>query len=453
MFSKILVANRGEIALRVIRAAKEMGLKTVAVYSEPDKTSLHTILADESVCIGPGKAAESYLSIPNIMSAAEITKADAIHPGYGFLAENPRFPEICESSGITFIGPPAYIMRLMGDKHKARQAMKKAKLLIIPGSDQIIDELGDANKAAEKIGYPIILKAASGGGGKGLRIVRSSAKLEEQFAIAQGEAKAAFGNPSLYLEKYFEAARHIEIQIVGDKEGNVMAFAERECSIQRKHQKLVEETPSPFVDEKFRKKITRAVEEAASSIGYQSLGTFEFLVDEKNRFYFMEANTRVQVEHPVTEMVYGIDLIREQISLATGENLSFSHDLDMQGHSLECRINAEDAKTFLPSPGKIDFLVFPGGPGIRVDTAAYCGWDIPPDYDSLIAKIVAIAPNRMEAIAKMRTALEMTTVVGIKTNIPLHLELLSSTEFIEGDYNIQFMERYLTKNQNPDTKN
>ena len=452
MFSKILVANRGEIALRVIRSAKEMGLKTVAVYSEPDKNSLHTILADERVCIGPGKASESYLSIPNIMSAAEITKADAIHPGYGFLAENPRLPEICESSGITFIGPPAYIMRLMGDKHKARQAMKRAKLPIIPGSDQIIESLSHANKTAEKIGYPVILKAASGGGGKGLRIVRSPAKLEEQFAIAQGEAKAAFGNPALYLEKYFETARHIEIQVVGDNEGNVMAFAERECSIQRKHQKLVEETPSPFVDERFRKKIIRAVEEAVQSIGYQSLGTFEFLVDEKKRFYFMEANTRVQVEHPVTEMVYGIDLIREQINIAAGENLSFSHDLNIQGHSIECRINAEDAKTFIPSPGKIDFLVLPGGPGIRVDTTAYCGWDIPPDYDSLIAKIVAIAPNRMEAIAKMRTALEMTTVVGIKTNIPLHLELLSNTEFFEGDYDIQFMERYINKGQDQNTK-
>jgi acetyl-CoA carboxylase biotin carboxylase subunit len=452
MFSKILVANRGEIALRIIRSAKELGIKTVAVYSEPDKSSLHTILADEKICIGPGKASESYLSIPNIMSAAEITKADAIHPGYGFLAENPRFPEICESSGITFIGPPAFIMRLMGDKNKARQAMKRAKLPVIPGSDQILDDLNEASKTAEKIGYPVILKAASGGGGKGMRIVRSSAKLEEQFAIAQGEAKAAFGDPSLYLERYFEAARHIEIQVIGDKKGKVMAFAERECSIQRKHQKLVEETPSPFVDEKFRKKIIKAVEEAALSIGYQSLGTFEFLVDEKKRFYFMEANTRVQVEHPITEMVYGIDLIREQIGLAAGKNLSFTHSLPMKGHSIECRINAEDAKTFLPSPGKIDFLVFPGGTGVRVDTAAYCGWNIPPDYDSMIAKIVAIAPNRKEAIAKMRTALEMTTVVGIKTNIPLHLELLSNADFIKGDYNIQFMESYLANDQDQDKK-
>ena len=452
MFSKILIANRGEIALRIIRSAKELGLKTVAVFSEPDKSSLHTILADEKVCIGPGKASESYLSIPNIMSAAEITKADAIHPGYGFLAENPRFPEICESSGITFIGPPAFIMRLMGDKNKARQAMKRAKLPVIPGSDQIIDDTNEANKIAEKIGYPVILKAASGGGGKGMRIVRSSTKLEEQFAIAQGEAEAAFGDPSLYLEKYFEAARHIEVQIIGDKKGRVMAFAERECSIQRKHQKLVEETPSPFVDERFRKKLIRSVEEAALSIGYQSLGTFEFLVDEKKRYYFMEANTRVQVEHPITEMVYGIDLIREQIKLAAGENLSFPHGLAMNGHSLECRINAEDSKTFLPSPGKIDFLVLPGGAGVRVDTGAYCGWNIPHNYDSLIGKIVVVAPNRMEAIIKMRTALEMTTIVGIKTNIPLHLELLSNSSFIKGDYNIQLMEKYLTKSQGYNTR-
>lgn len=452
MFSKILIANRGEIALRIIRSAKELGVKTVAVYSEPDKSSLHAMLADERICIGPGKAAESYLSIPNIMSAAEITKADAIHPGYGFLAENPRLPETCESSGITFIGPPAYIMRLMGDKNKARQAMKRARLPIIPGSDRVVEDGDEANKVAAKIGYPVILKAASGGGGKGMRIVRSPAKLEEQFAIAQSEAKAAFGDSALYLERYFEAARHIEIQVIGDKKGNVLAFSERECSIQRKHQKLVEETPSPYVDEKFRKRITKAVEEAANSIGYQSLGTFEFLVDEKKRYYFMEANTRVQVEHPVTEMGYGIDLIKEQIALAAGEKLSFAHGMEISGHSLECRINAEDAKTFLPSPGKIDFLVFPGGPGIRVDTAAYCGWNIPPDYDSLIAKVAAKAKNRRDAIIKMRTALEMTTVVGIKTNIPLHLELLSNSDFIKGDYDIQFMDRFLTKGRSRDSK-
>jgi acetyl-CoA carboxylase biotin carboxylase subunit len=445
MFSKILIANRGEIALRIIRSAKELGLKTVAVYSEPDRNSLHTMLADEKVCIGPAKAAESYLNIPNILSAAEITKADAIHPGYGFLAENPRFAEICETSGITFIGPSAEVMSLMGDKSRARQEMKKAKLPVTPGSDEIIADIDDAKKTAKKIKYPVILKAASGGGGKGMRIVRTPSALEEQFSIAQYEAKAAFGDPSLYMEKYIESARHIEIQVIRDSHGNSLAFGERECSIQRKHQKVMEETPSPFIDEKTRRRIAKAVEDATSFIDYQSLGTFEFLVDDQKNFYFMETNTRVQVEHPITEMVYGIDLIREQIRLAAGERLSPIHDFRMQGHSLECRINAEDAETFIPSPGRIEFLVLPGGQGIRVDTAAYQGWVIPPDYDSLIAKIVAVAPTRREVIDKMRTALEMTTIVGIKTNIPLHLNILSNSDFKKGRYDIQFLENLLEK--------
>lgn len=445
MFSKLLVANRGEIALRIIRSARELGLKTVAIYSEPDKNSLHTMLADERICIGPAKASESYLNIPNIMSAAEITKADAIHPGYGFLAENPRFPEICEAEGITFIGPPASIMRLMGNKDRARQEMQKAKLPVIPGSDKIIEDIAEAKKIAQKIGYPMILKAAAGGGGRGMRVVRSSSLLEEQFSIAQNEANAAFGNSSLYLEKYLPKARHIEIQVIGDKKRNVIAFGERECSIQRKYQKLLEETPSPFIDEKFRKKIIKAVQEAAYSIRYQSLGTFEFLVDDKKRFYFMEANTRVQVEHPITEMVYGIDLIKEQIKIAAGSKLSFSPDWKIRGHSMECRINAEDAETFIPSSGKIEFLALPGGEGIRVDSAAYTGWKIPSEYDSLVAKIAATAASREETIKKMYTALEMTTIVGIKTNIPLHLSLLSNSDFIKGDYDIQFLERSLQK--------
>lgn len=452
MFTKILIANRGEIALRIIRSAKELGLKTVAVYSEPDRNSLHTMFADEKICIGPAKASESYLNIPNIMSAAEITQADAIHPGYGFLAENPRFPEICESSGITFIGPPAHIIRLMGDKNKARQAMNRAKLSIIPGSDRAIEDLTEAKKTAQKVGYPMILKAAAGGGGKGMRIVRSPGQLEEQFLIAQSEAKAAFGDSSLYLEKYFEGARHIEIQVIGDKNGEVFGFTERECSIQRKHQKLLEETPSPYVDERFRKKIIKAVEEAAHSIGYKSLGTFEFLVDADKRFYFMEANTRIQVEHPITEMIYGFDLVKEQIKIAAGEKLSLSHVLKPNGHSLECRLNAEDAETFLPSPGKIEFLVFPGGTGVRIDAAVYSGWIIPPDYDSLIAKVSVKAPTRAEALVKMRTALEMTTIVGIKTNIPLHLSLLSNSDFLKGNYDIQFMERYLSKDKKNNSK-
>ncbi len=445
MFSKILVANRGEIALRIIRSAKELGYKTVAIYSEPDKNSLHTMFADEKICIGPAKATESYLNIPNLLSAAEITGADAIHPGYGFLAEIPRFPEICEASGITFIGPSAPLMRLMGNKNKARQEMKKAKLPIIPGSDKVIDELSEAKKIAQKIGYPVILKAAAGGGGKGMRVVRSASQLEDQYAIAQSEAKAAFGDSSLYLEKYLPKARHIEIQVIGDNKGHVMAFAERECSIQRKHQKLLEETPSPFIDEKLRKKIIKSVQEAAHSIGYLSLGTFEFLVDEKKKFYFMEANTRVQVEHPITEMVYGIDLIKEQIKIAAGDKLSLSPDVKLRGHSLECRINAEDSETFIPSPGKIDFVVFPGGQGIRVDSAAYSGWEIPRDYDSLVAKIVAISPERKETIKKMITALEMTTIVGIKTNIALHKDILSNSDFKKGDYSILFMEKFLSK--------
>lgn len=445
MYSKILIANRGEISLRIIRAARELGIKTVAVYSEPDKNCLHTMSADEKICIGPGKSSESYLNIPNLLSAAEITKADAIHPGYGFLAENPRFPEICETHGITFIGPSASLIRLMGDKNRARQEMRRAKLPVIPGSENIIEDITEAKSTSQKIGYPIILKPAAGGGGKGMRIVRSAIKLEEQFSIAQNEASAAFGDSSLYIEKFIPGARHIEVQVIGDSKGNIVAFGERECSIQRKYQKIIEETPSPFIDEKFRRRLIKVVQEAAQFIGYQSLGTFEFLVDEKKKYYFMEANTRVQVEHPITEMVYDIDLIKEQIKIAAGEKISFPHILKMNGHSIECRINAEDPETFIPSPGKIDFLVLPGGAGVRVDSAAYSSWQIPPDYDSLLAKIVVKAPSRKEAIKKMLTALEGTIIVGIKTNIPLHLSILSNSDFIKGNYDIQFMEKFLKK--------
>lgn len=445
MFSKILIANRGEISLRIIRAARELGIKTVAVYSEPDNNCIHTMFADEKICIGPGKASESYLNIPNILSAAEITKADAIHPGYGFLAENPRFPEICETHGITFIGPSASLIRLMGDKNRARQEMKKAKLKVIPGSDTIIEDISEAKRNAQKIGYPVILKPAAGGGGKGMRIVRSAIKMDEQFPISQNEAKAAFGDPSLYIEKFIPGARHIEIQVIGDKKGKIVVFGERECSIQRKYQKLIEETPSPFIDDKFRKRLMKAVQDASHFIGYQSLGTFEFLVDEKKNFYFMEANTRVQVEHPITEMVYNVDLVKEQIKVAAGENLSFPHLLKMNGHSIECRINAEDPETFIPSPGKIDFLVLPGGEGVRIDSAAYSSWQIPPDYDSLVAKIAVKAPSRKEAIRKMLIALETTIIVGINTNIPLHLNILSNSDFIKGNYDIQFMEKFLKK--------
>jgi len=448
MFSKILIANRGEIALRVIRAARELGLKTVAVYSESDRNSLHTILADEKVCIGPSRASDSYLNIPNILGAAEQTKAEAIHPGYGFLAENPRFAEICESAGINFIGPQPAMIKLMGNKSLARQEMRKSHLYILPGSNEIVQDLSEAKKIAKKMGYPVILKAAAGGGGKGMRIARTRAQLEEQFALAQNEAKASFNDASLYIEKYLDNSRHIEIQVIGDKHGNVVALGERECSIQRKHQKLIEESPSPFVDDRLRKRMTKAAEDAARRIGYQSLGTFEFLVDGQGRYYFMEANTRIQVEHPVTEMAYGIDLVKEQIRIAAGERLSIRDGLEIGGHCLECRINAEDPVTFSPSPGTIDFLLLPGGNGIRVDSAAYQGWQIPPDYDSLFAKIVALAPTRPEAIKKMQTALEMTTIVGIKTNLPLHLSILADTDFARGSYDTQFMERFQQKNGN-----
>ncbi len=443
MFSKILIANRGEIALRVIRAAAEMGIKTVAVYSEADKDALHSMLADEKICIGPVKSSESYLNIPNIISAANITKADAIHPGYGFLAENPRFPEVCEQEGITYIGPSASVIRLMGDKNRARQEMKKAKLPLIPGSDETVENTEDAAAQAKKIGYPVILKAAAGGGGKGMRIVQAESNMSDQFTIARNEAHAAFGNPALYMEKYIQEARHIEIQVIRDQEGNTLALAERECSVQRKHQKIIEESPSPFIDEKLRKKMIKAVETAAGHLNYTSLGTFEFLVDKNKHFYFMEANTRVQVEHPITEILYGIDLVKEQIKIAAGETLSLDHDMAFHGHSIECRINAEDSRTFIPSPGKIEFLVLPGGQGIRVDSAAYQGWTIPSHYDSLLAKIISHAPTRKEALKKIETALEMTTVVGVKTNIHLHLKVLANSQFNEGKYHIQFLEKML----------
>ncbi|MBC7348893.1 MAG: acetyl-CoA carboxylase biotin carboxylase subunit [Candidatus Aminicenantes bacterium] len=449
MFSKILVANRGEIALRVIRSCKELGIKTVAVFSEADRQALHAMLADESICIGPAKASDSYLNIPNILSAAEITGAEAIHPGYGFLAENAKFAEICQNSGFVFIGPPPDIIRLMGDKNRARQAMKKAGLPVVPGSDIVLEDVAEAKKVAQKIGYPVIIKAAAGGGGKGMRICRNAAQLEEQFPMAQNEARAAFGDPSLYLEKYIAGARHIEIQVIGDAKGKVIAFGERECSVQRKYQKIIEETPSPFINERTRHKMMKDTQEAAEEIGYRSLGTFEFLVDDKKRYYFMEANTRVQVEHPITEMVYGINLIKAQIRVAAGEKVNFPLELEMRGHAIECRINAEDPETFIPSPGKIDFLVFPGGEGIRVDSAAYAGWEIPPHYDSLIAKIIAYAPTRQLAISKMKAALETTTIVGIKTNIPLLLNILSSDDFVRGNYNTQFMEYFLRPKESP----
>jgi acetyl-CoA carboxylase biotin carboxylase subunit len=444
MFSKILVANRGEIALRIIRAAKELGIRTVAVYSESDRLSLHAMYADEKVCIGPSRAQDSYLNIPNILSAAEITKADAIHPGYGFLAENARFAEICESSGLTFIGPPASVIRLMGNKQRAREEMKKAGLPIIPGSDKVVEDIAEARKIAQKIGLPVILKAASGGGGKGMRIVRSispssknnSPSLRTKLGLLLATPLFIWRNlsrrPGMWKFRWWLIKKVMSLP--WERE-NVPSSANIKSSSRKR--------PLPLLMKRLRRKMLKAVREAAENIGYESLGTFEFLVDEKKKFYFMEANTRIQVEHPVTEMLYNIDLMKQQIRIAAGEKLSLPDELEPRGHSIECRINAEDPQTFTPSPGKIDFLVLPGGEGIRVDSAAYSGWVIPPDYDSLIAKVCALAPTRELALRKIRAALEMTTISGIKTNIPLHLRILANADFQSGNYDIQFLERLI----------
>lgn len=447
MFKKVLIANRGEIALRIIRALNELGIRNVLVYSKADEKSLPVMLADEKICIGPPKSSESYLNIPSIISAAEVSGADAIHPGYGFLSENPLFAEICETSGLVFIGPPASIIQMMGDKSNARQTMKRAGLPILEGSENPVSSISEARKIASKIGFPIILKAVAGGGGKGMRVVRNKKELEEAFPVAQSEAESAFSNPALYIERYLEGARHVEVQIMADNYGNVVAVGERECSVQRKHQKIIEETPSPALDERKRKRILKLSEHAAKAIGYRSLGTFEFLVDRYGEFYFMEANTRIQVEHPITEMVTGIDLVKEQIKMAAGEKLNIDSDIIPRGHSIECRICAEDPKTFAPSPGKIEFLYLPSGFGIRVESAIYTGYEIPPYYDSLIAKIIVHAPTREEAIRKMRSALNSTIIVGVKTNIPLHLKILEHPSFVSGNYDIHFLENLLSEKE------
>ena len=446
MFKKILIANRGEIACRVIRAAKELGIKTVAIHSEADKESMHVIMADESVCVGPASASESYLNIPSIISAAEITGADAIHPGYGFLAENTYFAEVCESCGITFIGPRRSSIEKMGDKIAARQLMIKSKVPVVPGSDGPVSA-DDPNiyKLAEKIGYPVIIKATAGGGGKGMRVVVSQEALRNSIIMAQTEAKANFGNPDVYMEKYIEEPHHIEFQILGDAKGKVVYLPERDCSIQRRHQKLVEESPSPFISESLRKKMGKAAQSAAEAVGYITVGTVEFLVDKHMDFYFMEMNTRIQVEHPVTEVVTGIDLVKEQIRLAAGERLSFdSSAIKIKNHAIECRINAEDPdKDFIPSPGKIGKLYLPGGPGIRVDTHVYSGYTIPPFYDSLIAKIIAYAPTREETISKMSRALKEVTIEGIKNTAPLHAKIMANEYFHEGNICTDFLPKYV----------
>ena len=439
MFKKILIANRGEIALRVIRTAKEMGIKTVAVYSTADKESLPVRFADEAVCIGPPSSKESYLSIPKIMAAAEITNADAIHPGYGFLSENATFSEICTKYGIKFIGPTADQIRKMGDKITAKETMKKAGVPVIPGSDGLLKDVADAKKLAKKIGYPVIMKATAGGGGKGMRIVWKEDEVESAFDTASMEAKASFNNDGLYMEKYIEEPRHIEIQIAGDQYGRACHLSERDCSIQRRHQKLVEESPSPFLDEKLRKKMGDAAVKAAESIKYEGVGTIEFLVDKHKNFYFMEMNTRIQVEHTVTEEVVDFDLIKEQIKIATGEKISGKNYFPLL-HAMECRINAEDpTRNFSPSPGKITSFHSPKGHGVRVDTAVYAGYTIPPYYDSMIAKLICKARTREEVILKMQRALDEFIVEGIKTTIPFHKKLMRDPKFRAGVFDTSFM--------------
>ena len=444
MFSKILIANRGEIALRIIRACRELGVKAVAVYSEADAKSLHVQLADEAICIGPPQAAQSYLNTPRLISAAGITGAEAIHPGYGFLAENSSFAEICEQSGIVFIGPTAEQIRLMGDKVKARETALAAGVPVVPGSQASLTSVDEAAALASQVGYPLMLKASAGGGGKGMRLVSSPAELGRAFAAASAEAAAAFGNPTLYLERYVSPARHVEIQLLGDQNGSAVQLGERDCSIQRRHQKLLEESPSPAMTPDLRARMGEAAVRLAHSVKYLGAGTVEFLLDGKGNFYFMEMNTRIQVEHPVTEMVTGIDLVKAQIRIAAGEPVSLTQqDIELRGHSIECRINAEDPETFVPSPGKISSLRLPGGPGVRVDTHLYAGSSIPPFYDSLIAKLIVLGQTRDEAIARMLRALDELEITGVKSTIPLHKRILISPDFKAGRVSTTFLESVL----------
>ena len=442
MFNKILIANRGEIAMRVIRTCKEMGVKTVAVYSKADADSLHVRFADEAVCIGPAASSESYLRIPNIIAAAEITNADAIHPGYGFLSENAKFSKICEEHKIKFIGASCSMINQMGDKASAKATMKAAGVPTIPGSEGLLASLKEAASIAKEFGYPVMLKATAGGGGKGMRAVWKADELEKAWESARQEAKAAFGNDAMYMEKLIEEPRHIEIQIVGDSTGKACHLSERDCSIQRRHQKLTEETPSPFMTNTLRKKMGDAAVKAAEHIKYEGAGTIEFLVDKHRNFYFMEMNTRIQVEHPITEQVIEFDLIREQIKVAAGQKITGKHYLPRL-HSIECRINAEDPlNDFRPSPGVITNLHLPGGHGIRIDTHVYSGYVIPPYYDSMIAKLITTAQTREEAISKMKRALEEFIVEGVKTTIPFHLKLMNDPSYIKGDYTTKFMESF-----------
>jgi acetyl-CoA carboxylase, biotin carboxylase subunit len=442
MFKKILIANRGEIALRVIRTCREMGIKTVAVYSTADKDSLHVKFADEAVCIGPPPSKDSYLNIPNIIAAAEITNADAIHPGYGFLSENAKFSKICQEHGIKFIGASPEMINAMGDKSNAKDTMKKAGVPTIPGSEGLLSDLEDAIETAKQIGFPVIMKATAGGGGRGMRIVWEESELEHAWNSARQEAGAAFGNDGMYMEKYIEEPRHIEIQVVGDQFGKACHLSERDCSIQRRHQKLMEETPSPFMTDELREKMGDAAVKAALAVNYEGVGTVEFLVDKHRNFYFMEMNTRIQVEHPITEEVIDYDLIREQILVAAGVPIS-GKNYYPQLHAIECRINAEDPRNgFRPSPGKITVLHTPGGHGVRVDSHIYAGYTIPPNYDSMVAKLITVAQTREEAIAKMSRALSEFVIEGVKTTIPFHLKLMKDEQFIKGDYTTKFLETF-----------
>ncbi len=446
MFKKVLIANRGEIALRIIRACKELDVRSVAVYSEADADSLHVQMADEAICIGPAAANESYLKITNIISAAEVADVDAIHPGYGFLAENAHFAEICANCNITFIGPSPDCIRNMGDKAIARDTMKAAGVPITPGSDGVLATSDDALALAQEMGYPVLLKAVAGGGGKGMRVARNDVSLVQGFMAAAAEGEASFGNPDLFMEKYIESARHVEVQIIGDKHGNVCHLGERDCSIQRRHQKLLEEAPCPTLSDEERKALGDAAVKAAKAVNYDSAGTLEFLYDETaKQFYFMEMNTRIQVEHTVSEEVSGVDLMKEQIRVAAGEPLSFTQDeMQIRGHAIEFRVNAEDPyNNFTPAPGPVSAVHFPGGPGIRIDSHVYSGYTISPYYDSMIGKIIAVGKNREESIIRMRRALEEFTINGPNTSVPLGEALMVNRQFVEGTYNTAFLEKFM----------
>jgi acetyl-CoA carboxylase biotin carboxylase subunit len=451
MLRKVLIANRGEIALRVICACKELGIRTVAIYSEADRNSLHVRFADEAICIGPPRSAESYLNVPAVISAAEIADVDAIHPGYGLLSENANFAEVCRASNIKFIGPPPEVTRLMGEKSNARQAMKKAKVPILPGSDGVIESAGEALEWAKSVGYPVILKAVAGGGGRGMRICRSADELPMLYEQASTEARNAFGNGDLYMEKFIERPRHIEFQVLADEHGNVVSLGERECSIQRRHQKLIEEAPSLMVTDKMRAEIAKTLKRSLEHVGYQNAGTIEFLMDEDGQLYFIEMNTRIQVEHPVTEMVTGIDLVKAQLRIASGERLAsilpepLSSPQPIRGHAIECRINAEHPVKFTPSAGKITAFNVPGGNGVRVDTAQYQEGVVPPYYDSLIAKLIVHGKDRAEALARMSRSLEQFVVEGIHTTIPLHRKIFADQEFRAGSFDTKFMERFFER--------